>query len=245
MRQQQAALDALSGDRVRDLLREMRQTAQGGLFKLGAGKAFARLGAQLQDCLDSAERGLDELQEMLQASIEPLNAEYGLALQVTPPPSLDGFARELDRLREGYSRYVGVTQIWRLAQPDFIDRFCRLLQSRVRVVFEGAAQEAEQWTQSISLQLDAQLRDRRVALVQRREAHARIREAEDGLERSIAGLESLDMQCQRLAEQLRADIDRLRHLAASPPAVLAPGAPPRSTHLQLVQPAPEPTASAA
>jgi hypothetical protein len=134
---------------------------------------------------------------------------------------------------------VGVTQLWRLAQPDFIDRFCRLLHSRVRVVFEGAAQEAEQWTQGIALQLDAQLRDRRVALVQRRESHARIREAEDGLERSIAGLESLETQCRRLGEQLAADVDRVRHLAVSPPTASTPGAPPRSTHLQLVQPAGE------
>ena len=241
MRQQQAALDHLSSDRLRELLREMRQSSQGKLFKLGAAKAFARLGDQLQACLGGAAGGLDELQDMLRASVLPLNAEYGLSLDVPVRPSLDGFARELDRVREGYSRYVGITQLWRLAQPDFMDRFVRLLHSRVRVVFEGAAHEVELWTQAISAQIDAQMRDRRQALVQRREAHGRIRQAEDGLERSIANLESLQAQCERLAEQLAGDVDRLRHLAAMPPASLSPGAPPRSMHLQLVQP----TASAA
>jgi chromosome segregation ATPase len=237
MRQQQAALDHLSSDRLRELLREMRQASQGKMFKLGAAKAFSRLGDQMQACMTSAGDGLDELQEMLRASVQPLNAEYGLALDVPMRPSLDAFVRELDRVREGYSRYVGVTQLWRLAQPDFMDRFCRLLHSRMRVVFEGAAHEVELWTQAICAQIDTQMRDRRQALVQRREAHGRIRQAEDGLERSIANLESLQAQCDRLAEQLAEDVDRLRHLAASPPAPNANGAAARSMHLQLVQPA--------
>jgi hypothetical protein len=237
LRQQQAALDSLSADRLRELLREMRQASQGRLFKLGAAKAFSRLGDQLHASLASAERGLDELEDMLHASMLPLNTEYGLALEVPQRPALDVFGRELDRVREGYSRYVGVTQLWRLAQPDFMDRFCRLLHSRVRVVFEGACHEVDLWSQSISGQLDAQLRDRRLALVQRREAHGRIRQAEDGLERSIAALESLEAQGQRLASQLETDVDRLRHLATMPPSAATPGAAPRSTHLQLVMPA--------
>jgi hypothetical protein len=237
LRQQQEALDQLGGERLREMLREMRQASHGKLLKLGAARAFERLGAQLQACLAAAEQNLDELEQLLRASVLPLNAEYGLSLQVPVRPALDGCGRELERVREGYSRYVGVTQLWRLAQPDFMDRFCRLLHSRVRVIFEGACHDAEQWAQALSAQLDAQLRDRRQALVQRREAHGRIRQAEDGLERSIAGLESLEAQGQRLAAELAADVDRLRHLAAMPPATAAPGAPPRAMHLQLVAPA--------
>jgi hypothetical protein len=234
LRQQQALLDRLSGDRLRDLVREMRQASHARLFKLGAAKAFARLGEQLQANLAAAEQGLDELEQMLRTSAMPLNAELGLSLEIPQRPALDGHARELDRVREGYSRYVGVTQLWRLSQPDFMDRFCRLLHSRVRVVYEGICHDVEQWGQQVSVQVDTQLRDRRQALVQRRESLARIRQAEDGLERSIAGLESLDAQCQRLGSQLETDIDRLRHLAAMPPVASGPGAAPRSTHLQLV-----------
>jgi hypothetical protein len=149
LRQQQAVLDPLAGDRLRDLVRDMRHSSQGTLFKLGAGKAFARLGAQLQDSLGQSERALDELEQMLRASVQPLNAEYGLNLEVPLRPALDGHQRELERVRDGYDRYVGVTQIWRLAQPDFLDRFCRLLLSRVRVVFEGIGHDVEQWCQQV------------------------------------------------------------------------------------------------
>ncbi len=231
LRQQQALLDTLSGDRLRDLLRQMRQGSQGSFFKLGSARAFARLGEQLQASLASTERGLDELAQLLRASVQPLNADYGLALSIPVPPALDSFARELERVSEGYSRYVGITQVWRLAQPDFLERFCRLLHSRVRVVFEGVGHDVELWTQAISAQIDGQLRDRRQALVTRREAHGRVRQAEDGLERSIAGIESLDLQCQRLAAQLGADVDRLRQMAAMPNAT---GLGARPSHLQLV-----------
>ncbi len=243
VRQQQAALEHLSGDRLRTVVRAMRQASHGRLFKLGAAKAFHLLGEQLQASLAGTELGLAELEQLLQASMLPLNTEYGLALTLPERPSLESFGRELDRVRDGYSRYVGVTQLWRLAQPDFMDRFCRLLHARVRMVFEGACHEVELWGQSISAQLDAQLRDRRQALAQRREAHGRIRQAEDGLERSIAALESLESQGQRLTAQLETDVDRLRRLAAMPPAAAEPGAPnapaaanasSRSTHLQLV-----------
>ena len=244
MRQQQAVLDPLSGDRLRDLLREMRKVSQGTLFKLGAAKAFNRLGEQLLASLTTAERGLDELDRLLRASVQPLNAEYGLNLEVPLRPALDGHGRELDRVREGYSRYVGMTQLWRLAQPDFMDRFCRLLHSRLRVVFEGACLDVEQWGQLVSSQIDSQLRDRRQALAQRRESLTRVRQAEDGLERSIAALASLQAQCERLASQLETDVDQLRHLAAMPPAAAVAAsaataataaAPPRPAHLQLVQ----------
>ncbi len=237
LRQQQALLEALSGDRLRMLVHEMRQTTQGSFLKLGAAKAFTRFGDQLQAGVAAAEVALDDLEQMLRASATPLNSELGLNLQIPVRPALDVHARELERVRDGYSRYVGVTQRWRLAQPDFMDRFSRLLHARVRVVLDSICHDIEQWSLLVSTQVDTQLRDRRQALVQRRESLARVRQAEDGLERSIAGLESLDVQCQSLARQLEADIDRLRRLAVVPPA---PGQPARAAHLQLV-----PTAASA
>ena len=231
-RQQQAMFDQISADRLRDMLREMRKGSQSSLFRLGSAKAFARLGEQMHAAMAGAEGALDELDQMVRASVVPLNAEFGLSIEVPLRPALDGHSRELIRVREGYSRYVGVAQLWRMAQPDFLERFCRLLQSRVRVVFESACQDVELWTQDISSQIDSQLRERRQALVQRREAHSRIRQAEDGLERSIAGIESVHAQGQRLVVHLEGETDALRRLAAMPP-VATPGAV-RPGHLQLV-----------
>ena len=66
------------------------------------------------------------------------------------------------------------------------------------------------------------------SLQQRREAHQRIRQAEDGLELSIASLEAQQTQQKTLAQHLAREVDRLSLQANAPPA------PDRASHLQLV-----------
>lgn len=228
-RQQQVLIDELSVDRLRDMVRQLREGGRGSLLKLGPSRSFTRLGKQLRERLATTEQGLLELAQLMDASMVSLNADCSLSLSVPPPPLLDGYWRELARIEDGYSRYTGITQLWRLAQPEFMDRLCRLLHSRLRVVFEAVANDVELWGQSISQQIDEQLRERRRALMQRREAHARVREAESGLEVSIQALESLRLQSQRLQASLTQEIDSLRMLAASPPQ---PGGVPRAASPQ-------------
>jgi hypothetical protein len=238
-RQVQTLLDSLSGECVRAAVRRMREGREASFLKLGAARAFAALRQQLQGRLAEAEQRLIEIEQMLQASALPLNAEFGFALSQPPRPVLERFQRELARIDAGYGRYLGITQVWRLAQAEFAERFSRLLLSRLGLVFEAASHEIEAWAQSVGAQIDEQLRERRRALAQRRESHARIRQAEDGLERSIVGLAAQALQLQRLADGLAAQLDGLRVLAASPPPLQVAAAPaldaaPRAPRLQLV-----------
>ena len=165
---------------------------------------------------------------MLQASLRSLNADFGFALRSGQRPVLDRYKQELGVIENSYSRYVGLTQIWRLAQAGFMARFSQILLSRLRVVFDGAAQDIELWAKAISTQIDDQLRERRRSLQQRREAHQRIKQAEDGLELSIASLEAQQAQQQALAQHMAREVDRLSLQANAPPA------PDRASHLQLV-----------
>jgi len=236
-RQLQDLQAGLGGDRLREAVQRMHDDSAHSLFKLGAAKAFAELGRQLGAQLDEAERRADEITQMLRASQRPLNAEFGFELVLLPPPVLDEARTELRRIEAGYGRYVGLTQVWRLSQPAFMARFTRMLQSRLRIVFEGAAQAIELWGRAIGNQIDDQLRERRRALAQRRDAHDRIRDAEDGLERSIQGLEAQEAQLKGLAERLATEVDQLRLLAATPPPTEAP----RPARLQLVPAAATPT----
>ena len=238
MRQLHGVLDSLAGQHLRDAVRQMRDGSDAGFLKLGAARAFARLRAQLLAMIDEADRGAADIEQMLQAGLPALNGEFGFSLAQPPRPALDEWRQELDRIDAGYSRYVGFTQAWRLADAEFAERFSRLLLSRLRGVFEGAAQQIEGWAQAIGNQIDDQLRERRRTLAQRREAHGRVRNAEDGLEHSILGLAAQETQMKRQASALAADLEALRGLAASPPRAeaAAPRAdgPPRQPRLQLV-----------
>ena len=237
MRQLHGVLDSLAGQHLRDAVRQMRDGSDAGFLKLGAARAFARLRAQLLAMIDEADRGAADIEQMLQVGLPALNGEFGFSLAQPPRPALDEWRQELDRIDAGYSRYVGFTQAWRLADAEFAERFSRLLLSRLRGVFEGAAQQIEGWAQAIGNQIDDQLRERRRTLAQRREAHGRVRNAEDGLEHSILGLAAQETQMKRQASALAADLEALRGLAASPPQAeaAAPGAdgPPRQPRLQL------------
>jgi hypothetical protein len=217
-RESKAVLAGLSVDQVRDAVQQMRADSQSSWFRLGAGRAFAALCDRLRAMLDIARGQIDEIDTMLRNSIRQLNADAGLTLTESPKPVLDSHYLELDRVQTGYSHYVGITQAWRLGQQGFMDQFTRTLQSRLRVVFEGLANEVESWVRKTSNQMDEQLRDHRRALRQRRDAHTRIRAAESGLERSIEEMLEQQSQLQALADRLAADVESVRRLSAMAPS---------------------------
>jgi hypothetical protein len=217
-RESGAVLEGLASDRVREAVQQMRVQSHASLFKLGAGRAFARLCDQLRDALEVAQGQVDELDAMLRTSLRQINSEAGLSLSESPKPSLEGFINELGRVQSGYAHYVSVTQVWRLAQAGFMDQFCRTLLSRLRGVFEGSSQEIESWVRKANAQMDEQLRDHRRALRQRREAHARIRAAESGLEHSIDEMREQRSQLQQVTDGLAAEVESLRRLAAAAPS---------------------------
>ena len=232
MRQLQAVLDGLASEQLQAEVQRMQDDSAHSLLGLGAASAYAALGQRLQALLQQAEKRAGEIEQMLRASQRALNAEFGFTLGCGACPSLATFERELHRIEDSYSRYVGATQVWRLAQPGFADRFAHMLLSRLRVVFEGAANHIEHWVRTASHQIDDQLRERRAALTHRRDAHHRILSAEHGLTQGIADLLAEEARLASLADRLAADADGLRILAATPPA--SAGAD-RTQHLQLVR----------
>ena len=235
VRELQTVMDGLASQAVRQAVLRMQTQSDASFFKLGAARAFANLNQELQGLIQRAGQRADELQQLLLSGQKSLNAEFGFALALAPRPRLDKFEQELQRIGEGYSRYVGVTQVWRLAQPGFMDRFAQMLLSRLRVVFDGVANEIEMWAKSASNQIDDQLRERRRAVLQKRDAHERIRAAEGGLDENIQALQTQHEELKQLAARIAGQFDALCRLAACPP-VIDPGG--RPGHLHLVPPQP-------
>lgn len=216
-RQLETVQQALSADAVRQAVHDWRDAAQAGMLMRGATRAFGELGRQLDQQLSRAGQGLDELEAMLRANLLPLNAEFGFALNLPARPQLADYERELDRVQAAHVQYVGVAQAWRLAQPDFLDRFCQLLKARLRVVFEAAAHDVDLWGRAVTTQIEQQLRERRRMLAQRDQAHARIRAAEGGLEQGIAALQARQAELQLWLRHLAVQVEALRLRAATPP----------------------------
>ncbi len=218
-RQLTTVMASLDSDEVRSTVLRMREEANASLLRLGAGRAFATMGERLQQSIAEADSRCAEIEAMLGASQQQLNAEFGFSLASAPRPALDSAGRELARIEAAYGRYLGVTQVWRQAQPGFMDQFTRVLLSKLRTVFEAAAVEVELWVKAAGSQMDEQLRERRRSLSQRRSAFSRIQGAESDLGRSITDLEERLAQLQRAEDRVGKQIEALRAQAADLPVV--------------------------
>jgi hypothetical protein len=202
------ALEPLSSEALRAEVAAM-QAASGPLpFNLGGRAAFETLMSRLCAALSRAGAAGDEMQRMIEGSFQQLNTEFGFSFTLGPAPVLAPHQQELDLIQQNYGRYLGLRQAWRMAKPGFAQQFRRMLVSKLRVVFENAAAELEQWSKSAQAQAQTQLRERRRGFARRRESLLRVQSATGELEQRIA---EVQVQDEHLS-QVQARMDALAGL---------------------------------
>ncbi len=207
-RQLRSIMQPLSSEALRVEVAAMQSAMGARPFNLGARPAFEALLTRLRAALSQAQAQGDEMRQMLQASFEALNTEFGFAFVLAPQPGLQRFVGELELIGQSYSRYLALGQAWRMAAPGFAEQFKRMLVSKLRVVFESAASELELWSKGAGSQVDVQLRERRRGFARRREALQRVQQAAGELEQRITEVQALD-------EQLAAQLQQVQGLAAA------------------------------
>jgi len=213
-------LSLLSSEALRAEVAVMQSAFGNRPFNLGARAAFDALGTRLRAALRQTERQIDEMRQMLEASFRQLNADFGFAFQLGRQPTLGAYHEELALIEQNYSRYLGLTQGWRLAAPGFAEQFRRMLLSKLRVVFENAAGDVELWSKQAALQIDGQLRERRRAFVRRREALERVQSAGGELEARIAEVQAQDEAIAAIDARIAAGAERAIGAARALPAAL-------------------------
>ena len=140
---------------------------------------------------------------MLGGTFRQLNAEFGFSLQVPSPPQLEHFLHDLAQIEQSHLQYLGVSNALKLAQPEFSERLVRALGTRLRTVYESAANDLELWSKSATAQLDAQLRERRRSFSRRIEAVDRIQQAASGLVERISEIEAGEEELIQLEHRLQ------------------------------------------
>ncbi len=190
-------------------LRQLNEALRQPGIKLGVKKAYAETFDRLQKNISRAATLNGEIHAMLTGTFRQLNAEFGFSLQAPKEPELARYGRDLELVQRSHEQYLGVTNVLKLAQPEFADRLVRALGTRLRVVYESALGEVELWNKSSASQLDAQLRERRRNFVRRIEAIERIQQAASGLDERIgeinqheAALDGLDHKLLELTGHL-------------------------------------------
>ncbi len=171
-------------------------------IKLGVRKAYTQTFERLRAGLAKAQSSSGDIHTMLNATFRQLNAEYGFSLQAPREPDLARFQADLDLVERSHNQYLGVSNVLRLAQPEFADRLVRALATRLRVVYESALGEVELWNKSAASQLDAQLRERRRNFGRRIEAIERIQEAASGLDDRLNEIQLQEQSLDQLDTKL-------------------------------------------
>ncbi len=197
-------LDMLGSKHLREEMTEFNRLLRQPGIKLGVKKAYAHTFERLRTTLSRAQAASADIQTMLAGAFRQLNTEHGFSLQAPQEPDFARFRRDLDQIERSHLQYLGVTNVLRLAQPQFTDRLVRTLMVRLRVVFEIAQGEVELWNKSAAAQLDAQLRERKRNYVRRIDAVQRIQQAAAGLDERIGEIDTqedaMDALSARLAE---------------------------------------------
>jgi len=232
-RQLQSVLALLSNDTLRTEMQIMQAAMGARPLNLGGRAAFDALLTRLQAALRAAQTQTEEMRQMLRASFEQLNTEFGFTFLLPPLPSMADALADLQRIEKSYSRYMALGQLWRMAAPGFADQFRRMLLSKLRVVFENAAGEVEMWSKGATSQLEQQLRERRRGHARRQEALQRVQAAAGNLEQRIAEVQGQDERLARAQGRIERLVDDALAAAAFMPAPLA--GPARDRQPQLEQ----------
>ena len=191
-------------------------------LKLGVRKQYATVFERLDDTLKKAQVSAVEIHAMLGGTFRQLNAEFGFSLQVPVVPQLDKFSTDLTRIEESHVQYLSVGNALKLAQPEFAQRLGRALTTRLRTVFEWAANDLDIWSKSATAQLDSQLRERKRSFTRRIEAVDRIQQAASGLIERIGEIEESESELLQVEARLHALTSDLMNFSGEFDAVTQP-----------------------
>ncbi|MES2481997.1 MAG: dynamin family protein [Pseudomonadota bacterium] len=211
-------LDMLGSKHLREEMTQFNRLLRQPGIKLGVKKAYAHTFDRLRAALGRAQAASADIQTMLAGAFRQLNTEHGFSLQAPKEPDFTRFRRDLDQIERSHLQYLGVTNVLRLAQPQFTDRLVRTLMVRLRAVFEIAQGEVELWNKSAAAQLDAQLRERKRNYVRRIDAVQRIQQAAAGLDERIGEIDALEHAMDALGARLA---ELAAELIFEPPAMPA------------------------
>jgi len=190
-------------------------------FKLGITRAYGQTFEQLRAHFQQVHAKGLEIHAMLGASFSQLNTDFGFSLHVPDEPDVAPYLIELDLIERSHLQYLGISNTFRLAQPEFSQKLVRALSTRLRSVHETALADVEAWSKSAAAQLDSQLRERRRNFVRRLEAIDRIAHASEGLDERIAEVDRRGVELEQAQHKLDELTQYLVQMATPNPAGMA------------------------
>jgi hypothetical protein len=194
--------DLLSATVLKTEMAQLNEALTQKGLKLGVKKAYGETFVRLRANFAKVQALTGEMYSMLSVMFKQLNTEYGFSLQAMQEPDLTFYLNDFEMAQRSHLRYLGISNVFKLAQPEFADRLVRAMYARVRSIHEAALAEVEFWSKSAAAQLDAQLRERRRSFVRRMDAVNRIQHAAGGLDERIEDIAQQELELGQLEHKL-------------------------------------------
>lgn len=194
----------LGMDVLRDHVLQVRDAMGRSRFSTGMRDAVRVFFDSVQAELETSERKVAEIRDMMEVMYRKFSGEHGVAIAPPPPFSLAKYRSEISEVEAIYQKGFGTATLLMTSRVVLIERFFDTIASQVKRCFKAANADAEGWLKGIMTPLEAHIRQHREQLKHRQASIQRIHDAADSLEQKIetfeAGQAALEQQKARLAE---------------------------------------------
>jgi Dynamin family len=196
------ALDQISTLRLKSYVSDLEASFDGSMLKMGLKERYEAMFAKLSHHLQLCDAEMTKLAHGLAQRVKNINTLHGFAIALAPLPPLTGYSDKLLNIKLSHLHHLEFGSSWRLMNGDHFKRLIQTLWLQVRVIYENAQQELEQWTQSTVLVLQTELHERQDNLAKRAQAVSQVGNSSSHLIDRIAvidqELDGIKLQGKRL-----------------------------------------------
>jgi prefoldin subunit 5 len=203
-------------DVLRNEVREARERMVESRFTKGMREAMTGFFQRIDEHLQAASEQIDEINKMMEAMYQKLNAEHGINLVSIPPFSMLRYRKEMQRLKDAYdAQYNNFYTFLTTEQYTLTSRFFETLASRAVQVFDVLNKDVENWLKAVMSPMEGQVREHQMQLRRRLESVKRIHKAADTLSDRIEELEQMFAEVRRQMAELDALEDKIKQVLDS------------------------------
>jgi hypothetical protein len=192
----------LGTDVLKNNIRDTREAMQSSLFSVGMRDAVKRFFTEVEGNLILSGRKIGEISEMMAVMYRRFSAEHGFALSTPMPFSLKRYADEIAAVEAAYHRQFGAGALLTTPQLALMQKFFDSIASRVRQSLLLANRDVEAWLKVVMAPLEAQIREHKNQLKQRRNSIERIHLAADDLDVRVTALERMQADLENHGQAL-------------------------------------------
>ena len=222
-------LDALSPQRLDQVVADSRQRMKGAWTTLGLKEAIRQLFHEINRRMETATTQSQEMRRLIRAIYRRFQTQHGMQLAEPEMLSLVPHQVELNLVYQESEIFRKSPRMALMEQHFLIRHYFRSILTRVRRIFMQAHSEARQWLETALDPLTQEIHEHRNALAQQ------LNDLKlSGRSRSMVRqrLASIDKECQRMENQLE-QLRAIRKELENPAAGAAPHA--QEPDLRLVQ----------